>query len=124
VRVEVLDIPAQHDVEVAWSRSVGGRAFSAQSADEPFRDRIRPRCPDRGADDADVDAGVYGVEGGGELAIPVADQESLGCCCDTRSPELAGHRWAGEQEGPLARGAATVRLVERAKAWAAAHSDG
>lgn len=31
--------------------------------------------------------------------------------------EMAGRRWAGEQEGPLARGAAAERLVERAKAW-------
>ena len=40
---------------------------------------------------------------------------------DKRRTELAGHRWAGEQEGPLARGAAAERLVERAKAWAEQH---
>jgi hypothetical protein len=33
------------------------------------------RGPYRGADDADVGAGEDGVEGGGELAVPVADQE-------------------------------------------------
>jgi hypothetical protein len=32
-------------------------------------------CPDRGTDDADVGAGEHGVEGGGEFAVPVADQE-------------------------------------------------
>jgi hypothetical protein len=37
---------------------------------------------------------------------------------DKHRTELAGRRWAGEQEGPLARGAAAERLVERAKAWA------
>ena len=37
--------------------------------------------------------------------------------------EMAGRRWAGEQEGPLARGAAAERLVERAKAWAERHPD-
>ena len=32
--------------------------------------------PGLGADDADVGTGEHGVEGGGELAVPVADQES------------------------------------------------
>ena len=35
--------------------------------------------------------------------------------------ELAGERWAGEREGPLARGAAAERLVASAKAWATRH---
>jgi hypothetical protein len=34
---------------------------------------------------------------------------------------MAGKRWAGEQEGPLARGAEAERLIERAKAWAEMH---
>jgi hypothetical protein len=49
--------------------------FAAQGADPAFRDRVRPRCLYRGADDADVGADEHGVEGGGELAISVADQE-------------------------------------------------
>jgi hypothetical protein len=36
-----------------------------------FGDRVRSRCSDRGADDADVRAGEHGVEGGGELAVPI-----------------------------------------------------
>ena len=40
---------------------------------------------------------------------------------DRHRTQMAGRRWAGEQEGPLARGPAAERLVERAKAWAAAH---
>jgi hypothetical protein len=40
---------------------------------------------------------------------------------DKLRTELAGRRWAGEQEGPLARGAEADRLVERALAWAATH---
>jgi hypothetical protein len=40
---------------------------------------------------------------------------------DQHRTEMAGRRWAGEQEGPLARGAAAERLVERAKAWALVH---
>ena len=50
-------------------------AFAAQGADPAFRDRVRSRCSDRGADDADVGAGEHRVEGGGELAVAVADQE-------------------------------------------------
>jgi hypothetical protein len=34
---------------------------------------------------------------------------------------VAVKRWAGEQEGPLARGAAAEKLIERAKAWAEQH---
>ena len=51
-------------------------AFPAQGADEPFRDRVRPRCPDWGAEDPDVGTGEDRVEDRGELAVPVADQES------------------------------------------------
>jgi hypothetical protein len=43
---------------------------------EALRDRVGPRPSDRGADDADISAGENGVEGGGELAVPVADQEA------------------------------------------------
>jgi hypothetical protein len=78
VRVEVLDIRAQHHFEVAWTGDQDVvEAFSAQGADEPFRDRIRPRCPGRGPDDADVGAGEDGVERRRVLAVPVADQESV-----------------------------------------------
>jgi hypothetical protein len=55
-------------------------AFAAQRADEAFGDGVRSRCLDWGAEDADVGAGEHRVEGGGELAVPVADQE----------PELLG----------------------------------
>jgi hypothetical protein len=40
---------------------------------------------------------------------------------DQHRTEMAGQRWAGEQEGPVARGAAAERLVERARAWEAGH---
>ena len=74
--VEVLHILAQHDVEVAWSGDQDViEAFPAQGADEPFRDRVRPGRPGRGADDADVGTGEDGVKGRGELAVSVADQE-------------------------------------------------
>jgi hypothetical protein len=76
VRVEMLHILAQYAVEMAWSGDQEVvEAFPAQGADEAFRDRVRPRCPDRGADDPHVSTDEDGVERGGELAVPVADQE-------------------------------------------------
>src|SRR4051812_9349111 len=74
--VVVLQILAQHDVEVAWSGDQDVvEAFSAQGGYEALGDCVRPGCPDRGANDADVGAGEHGVERGGELAVPVVDQE-------------------------------------------------
>ena len=65
VGVVVLHILTQHDVEVAWSGDQEVvEAFPAQGADEALRDRVRPGCPDRGANDADVGAGEHGVERG------------------------------------------------------------
>jgi hypothetical protein len=76
VRVEVLHILAQYDVEVAWPDDQEVvEAFPSEGADEPFRDRIRAGCPDRGANDPHVSTGEDGVEGHRELAVPVADQE-------------------------------------------------
>lgn len=49
------------------------------------------------------------------------DRDTLRRRRDQHRTEMAGRRWAGEQEGPLARGAAAERLVERARAWAANH---
>jgi hypothetical protein len=46
------------------------------------------------------------------------DRDVLERRCEKHRTEVAGRRWTGEQEGPLARGAAAERLVERAKAWA------
>jgi hypothetical protein len=81
VRVVVLDELLQHLLEMAGSGDQEViEAFAAQSADEAFRDRVGPRCPHGAAEDTDVGAGEDRVEGGGELAVPVADQE----------PELLG----------------------------------
>ena len=77
VGVEVLDILAQHDLEVAWSGDQQVvEAFPAQCPDEAFRDRVRPGRSDRGADDPNVGTGEDRVEGRGELAVPVTDQEA------------------------------------------------
>src|SRR4051794_26693081 len=65
-----------HSFEVVWSGNQDVvEAFPAERADEAFRDRVRPRCPGRGADDPYVGTGEDCVERGGELAVPVADQE-------------------------------------------------
>jgi hypothetical protein len=88
---------------VAWSGDQDVvEAFASQRADEPFRDRVRSRCPDRGADDANVGTGEHRVEGGGELAVPVADQETelLGAVAEVHQ-QVAGllgdpsPRWGG-----------------------------
>jgi hypothetical protein len=47
--------------------------FAADGADEAFRDGVCPRRPHRRLEDLDVDGGEHGVEGGGELAVAVAD---------------------------------------------------
>ena len=92
VRVVVLDVLPKHCREVARSTDQEVvEAFAAQGADEAFGDGVRPRCSDRGAEDADVGAGEHGVEGGGELAVPVADQELelLGAVAEIQQ-EVAG----------------------------------
>jgi hypothetical protein len=46
MRVVMLHILAQHCGEVAWSGDQDVvEAFAAQSADEAFRDRVRPAVP-------------------------------------------------------------------------------
>jgi hypothetical protein len=69
-----------------WSRH-----FAAQRPDEALGDRVRPRCPHWRAENADVGAGEHGVEGGGELAVPIADQEPelLGAVAEVHQ-EVAG----------------------------------
>ena len=49
--------------------------LAADASDEAFGDRVGPRCPHRCLDDADVDSGEHGVEGGGELGVAVPDEE-------------------------------------------------
>ena len=72
----LLDVLLKHYCEVARSGDQQVvEAFAPQGADEALYDRVRSRCPDRGADGTDVGASEHRVEGGGELAVPVADQE-------------------------------------------------
>jgi hypothetical protein len=81
VHVVVLEVLLQHDCEVARPGDQKViEAFASHSADPALSDRVRSRCSYRAANDPDVGAGEHRVEGSGELAVPVADQE----------PELGG----------------------------------
>src|ERR671921_1661769 len=76
MKVVVLGELTQHCCEVARSGDQEVvEALPAQGADEAFRDRVRSRCSNRCADDADVGAGEHGVERGSEFAVPVPNQE-------------------------------------------------
>jgi hypothetical protein len=72
----MADVLAQHSGEMALSCDQDVvEAFPAQCPDEAFGDRVRPRCSDWGADDPDIGTSEDGVECGGELTVPVTDQE-------------------------------------------------
>jgi hypothetical protein len=87
VRVVVIDEDVEHVLEVAAVEDQEPvEAFSAGGADEALGDRVRAWRPDRRLDDSDVDGGEDGVEGRGELGVPVSDEE----------PEAA----AGRRRGP------------------------
>jgi hypothetical protein len=65
VRVVVLDELLQHQREVARPGDPKVvEAFAAQRSDEALCERVRPRRPHGGAEDADVGAGEHGVDGG------------------------------------------------------------
>lgn len=87
--VEVHQILAQHLFEVAneptRSTPRGQKTavddqhsieqFAACGADPSFGDRVRPGCSHRGAQDADALTGEHGIEGVGEFAVSISDQE-------------------------------------------------
>jgi hypothetical protein len=97
VRVVVLDVLAQHCGEVAQSSDQQViESFVAQGAEEAFGDRVRPRCPYR-VRMMDVGVGEHCIDGTGERAVPIVDQE----------PE----RWPGRQGGLV--GCGFHHLVDR-----------
>ena len=92
VRVVVLDVLLQYQLQVAWSGDQEVvEALPAQGADPAFRDGVRAGCSNWGADDADVGTGEDCVEGGGELGVAVTDQEtdSLGVAAEVQE-QVAG----------------------------------
>jgi hypothetical protein len=74
--VVVPQVFGQYLVQVALiddQQPVGDLA--AQGADHPLANGIRPRCLRRAEEDPDACGGEYGIEGAGELAGAVPDQE-------------------------------------------------
>ena len=51
-------------------------ALGADTADEPFGITVRLWCLGRDLDHLDAVGGEDGIEGGGELGVPVTDQEA------------------------------------------------
>nr|WP_222849141.1 hypothetical protein [Trebonia kvetii] len=77
VTVIVLDILGQHLPQVLLAEDEHVvQALAAQRPYEPFREGVRPRRPDGRLDHPHAVAGEDVVECRGELAVPVADQES------------------------------------------------
>jgi hypothetical protein len=84
-------------------------AFPSDGAHPTFGGRVRPRRLRRRLDDRDTRRGEYGVEGGGELRVAVAQQEPQRVCSlvelDQKIPRLLGEvsasagrptrRWGG-----------------------------
>lgn len=54
-------------------------------------------------------------------ALLPRDRDVLARRREAQHVQLAGHRWAGEREGPLARGRDADELIAHAVAWVEAH---
>jgi hypothetical protein len=68
--------PTQHGFGVSpVDDQEAAEEFAADRPDEAFGDRVRSRLPHRRPDDSDVDGGEDGIEGDGELAIAISDEE-------------------------------------------------
>lgn len=82
--VVALDILPQHCGEMVRADQEMVEAFAAKRTDEPLDDRVRPRRPDRRADDANIGAGEHGVEAGGESGASgrtcIRSMTGSGCC--------------------------------------------
>ena len=75
------------------------QALSTQAPDEPLRVAVRPRRANRRLDRPGADRGEHGVERGGELGVPIADQE-----LELRGPfPDVSEQVAGLLGGPLPR---------------------
>ena len=80
VRTVVVEVPSKfvedgdHVSLVVDQQSVG--ALLADTTNEPFGVTVCPGRPGRDFDHIDAFGGEHGVEGDGELGVPVADQEA------------------------------------------------
>jgi hypothetical protein len=125
----LIEVLAQHRREVARPGDQEMiETFAAQGADEAFRDGVRPRCSCRGADDADVGTGEYRVEGGGELAVAVADQElkAVGVLAEVHEQVagLLGHPRPGGVGGDPGEVHAAAAVLDNDQDVEAAEEDG
>jgi hypothetical protein len=99
--VVVRDVLRENRVQVAFPGDQHPvSAFGADSAHETFRIGVHPGNLRSGGQHADTDRGEHGVEGSGELRVPVPDQVSEPV---TGLLELTGEV-TGELGGPVARG--------------------
>jgi hypothetical protein len=74
--VVVLDVCRQNLAQVSLvddQHAVG--EFGSQSTDEPFREAVRPWAARRNSDHSDANIGQDSIEGCGELAGAVPDEE-------------------------------------------------
>ena len=103
-------------------------AFPAQRPYPSFGDGVRPWRSDRGADDADVGAGEDRVEGDGELAVSVADQEPelLGLVAEVHQQVagLLGDPGAGGVGGDLGDVHAAAAVLDHDQDVEATQGDG
>ena len=76
VGVVVLGIDAKHQLDVSTPEDEKSiQALAPQRADKAFRDGVRERSPDRGADDLDALGPKDLIERPCVLRVAVADQE-------------------------------------------------
>jgi hypothetical protein len=75
--------------------SIRVEALAPDGADRALADGVCSGCPDRGLDGSDALGCEHGVEGGGELAVPVPEEEldRAGLIGEfhTEVPGLLGH---------------------------------
>jgi hypothetical protein len=79
VVIEMAHVLVEHGAGVSFvvdQQPVG--AFGADAGDEPFCVVVRPGCTGRDLHHVDGFGGEDGVEGSGELGVPIADQEAEG----------------------------------------------
>ena len=75
-------------------------AFPAQGANPALADRVRSGCLDWSPEDLDAFGGEDGVEAGGVLGVPVADEEPKGCLeVHEQGTGLLGHPRPGRVLG-------------------------
>jgi hypothetical protein len=71
----MVDIAVEHGLQVTLAEDEQAVCtFGAYGADESFGDGVHTGCLRSGEQHVDADRAKNGVEGGGELSLPVPDQ--------------------------------------------------